>query len=221
VSLTFLLLTIAPPAIGVLAGYLSGGRLAGFRTLRIRALWLVWLAAAVQFAQYSVRGARGLLVLVFAIVLVWLAVNLPRWPAAIRVAGLAIVLGAALNALVIGLNGRMPYNPGAAAQAGLHADVVTPKNMPADERTRLPSLGDIIPIPPLHKVASPGDVLISGGAAALVLLAMRRARTTEEEEATRVPDRPVAAGGPDGLHPGPIALARLSWPVGAPHEHGG
>ena len=206
-SLTFLLLTIAPPVLGVLAGYLAGGRLAGFRTLRVRARWLVWLAAAVQFAQYSVPQARGpLLALVFAIVLVWLGINLPRWPVAIRVAGLAIVLGAVLNALVIGLNGRMPYMPAAAARAGLHTDVVTPKNVPAGADTRLAPLGDVLPVPVLHKVASPGDVLISAGAAALVVLVMRRARTELEEEATRVSNRTVAAGGPDGLHPGPLAL---------------
>ncbi|MEU7903602.1 hypothetical protein [Actinoplanes sp. NPDC049118] len=46
-----LLLTIAPVVSGVALGYLLGGRLAGFRTIRIRALWLVWLAAGVQFAQ--------------------------------------------------------------------------------------------------------------------------------------------------------------------------
>jgi hypothetical protein len=100
----------------------------------------------VQFAQYSAPHARGpLLALVFAIVLAWLGINLPRWPVAIRVAGLAIALGAVLNALVIGLNGRMPYDPAAAARAGLHTDVVTPKNVPAGADTRLALLGDVIP----------------------------------------------------------------------------
>lgn len=89
-SIRFLLLTIAPPVAGVLLGYLLGGRLGGFRSIPIRALWLVWLAAGVQFAQYSVAGVRHfiedtlgvpMLALIFAIVLAWLAVNLPGWPA--------------------------------------------------------------------------------------------------------------------------------------------
>jgi hypothetical protein len=184
VSITFLLLTLSPPVVGMVVGYLSGGRLAGFRTLSIRHLWLVWLAAAVQFAQYELHVLRGpLLAVVFAVVLAWLGLNLPRWPVAIRLAGLVIVLGAGLNALAIGLNGRMPYSPGAAASVGLRADVVTPKNMPVGAGTRLAAIGDIIPVPGLRKVASPGDVLISGGAAALVVLAMRRSRvdTTEKE----------------------------------------
>jgi uncharacterized protein DUF5317 len=188
VSITFLLLTLLPPVLGVVVGYLTGGRLAGFRTLPIRHLWLVWVAAAVQFAQYSLGLLRGpLLVLVFAIVLAWLGLNLPRWPAAIRVAGLAIVLGAGLNALAIGLNGRMPYSPAAADAAGLHTHVVTPKNTPAGSGTHLAAIGDTIAIPILHKVASAGDVLITTGAAALVVLTMRRARRPDVETKELIP----------------------------------
>ncbi|MFI6071800.1 DUF5317 family protein [Actinoplanes sp. NPDC051343] len=120
----------------------------------------------------------------FAIVLAWLGLNLPSWPAAVRGAGLVIVLGACLNALAIGLNGRMPYSPGAAEAAGLHhIDAVTPKNMPADAGTRLAPIG----IPLLHKVASPGDVLITVGAAALVVLVMRRGRPATRKAAPREP----------------------------------
>jgi len=177
-SITFLLLTVAPPLFGAAVGLLAGGRFSGFRAVSIRALWLVWAAAAVQFLQYFVPGLADLrlplLGVVFALVLLWLALNLPQWPSPIRIAGLVIVLGAALNAVVIGLNGRMPYSPPAAASVGLHPATVTPKNTPAGHSTRLAALGDTIPVPALHKVASPGDVLISGGAAALVVLAMRR-----------------------------------------------
>ncbi len=182
-SIRFLLLTIAPPLLGVGLGYLLGGRLAGFRGLRIRALWLVWLAAAVQFLQYSVTSVRHfvqdvlgvpMLAMVFAIVLAWLAINLPSWPRAIRIAGLAIVLGAALNGVVIAVNGRMPYDLEAAAKVSVRAGIETPKNEPAGAGTRLARLGDTIPVPGLRKVVSPGDVLISAGACAFVVLAMRR-----------------------------------------------
>jgi hypothetical protein len=170
VSFRFFLLMAVPPVAGVAAGYLLGGRLAGFRAIRIRALWLVWLAAGVQFVQYSVGGAP-LLAVVFALVLVWLAVNLPRWPAAVRVAGVVIVLGASLNGLAIALNGRMPYahtDPGATTE--------TTKNEPADTDTRLGLLGDTIAVPALRAVISPGDILIGGGACAFVVLAMRQPR---------------------------------------------
>jgi hypothetical protein len=184
-SFSFFVLTVAPPVVGVLLGYLCGGRLSGLRSVRIRALWLVWLAAAVQFTQYFAPSVRHfveyvagipMLTLVFAIVFAWLAINLRHWPAAIRLAGVTIVLGAAMNALVIGLNGRMPYDPTASVAVGNAPDLEGPKNAPADASTRLAWLGDIIPVPVVRKVASPGDVLISGGTVALIILAMRRAR---------------------------------------------
>jgi hypothetical protein len=109
------------------------------------------------------------LAVVFGVVLTWLALNLPRWPAALRVAGVLIVLGAVLNGAAIALNGRMPYAAPAAHD--------TAKNVAADDRTRAARLGDTIPIAPLHALISPGDILIGGGACAFVLLAMRRRRT--------------------------------------------
>ncbi|MCW3841856.1 DUF5317 domain-containing protein [Micromonospora yasonensis] len=162
-----------------------GGRLSGFGAIRLRALWLVWLAALVQAAQYYVKGVRSfieqrvgvsMLAIVFAFTLVWLAVNLRHRLVAIRIAGVVIALGAASNGLAIALNGRMPYEPAVAAAVGLRPGLTTPKNEPADANTRLPFLGDTIPIAPLHKVISPGDVLISGGACAVVVLAMCRHR---------------------------------------------
>jgi hypothetical protein len=179
VSFRYVLVLIAPPVAGLVAGYLLGGRLAGFRDVRIRALWLVWLAAAVQFAQLRMGGSLGgpMLAVVFAIVLTWLGVNLVRWPVAIRWAGVVVGLGAALNGLVIALNGRMPFSYAGGGPAG-----ETPKNVAAGAHTRLAFLGDVMPIAPLHVLISAGDILIAAGAAALVVLAMRRGR--------RLPDPP-------------------------------
>ena len=191
-SVSFFVLMVAPPVVGVLLGYLCGGRLSGFGEVRVRALWLVWLAAAVQFAQYFLPGVRHvvtdlagipMLVPVFAIVFVWLAVNLRHWPAAVRLAGVAIFLGAAMNALVIGLNGRMPYDPAASAAVGNAPGLEGPKNAPADAGTTLAPLGDTIPLPLIRKVASPGDVLISGGTVVLIVLTMRRARRDDNQPA--------------------------------------
>ncbi|BCJ47833.1 hypothetical protein GCM10010168_21920 [Actinoplanes ianthinogenes] len=200
-SIHFLLLTAAPPLAGVALGYLSGGRLSGFRDLRIRALWLVWLAAGIQFAQHYTAGALRvpLLAAVFAVVLTWLAVNLRHWPAAIRLTGILIVLGASLNGLAIAANGRMPYDATAAAGAGIHAGAETTKNVAADGETRLARLGDTMPLKPLHTLISPGDILIAGGACALVLLTMRRHRRKEENH-DPIPE--PATPDPGHLHPG-------------------
>ncbi len=221
-SFRFVLLTIAPPLLGVAAGYLLGGRLAGFRGLRIRALWLLWMAAGVQLLQYESAGARRfteetlgvpMLALVFGLVLAWFAVNLPHWPGALRVAGVVVVLGAVLNGVAIAANGRMPYDPAAVAAVGLPAGIETPKNVPADAHTRLAGLGDVIPVPGLRKVVSAGDLLIAAGAAAFVALVMRRGRRDEntifDEGSTDDPHAGLAGDRPDDLHtrrPGEPAL---------------
>lgn len=185
-----LLLLLAPPVAGVALGYLLGGRLQGVWTIRVKALWLLWLAALVQAAQYYVPFLRHVLeerlgvpmvAIVFAIVLTWLGINLGQWPVAIRAAGFVIAVGALLNGLAIGLNGRMPYEPAAAQAVGLQPGLTTPKNQPADPDTRLAWLGDTVPVAPLHKVVSPGDLLISAGTAALIALAMRRDRRNQPE----------------------------------------
>lgn len=175
-SIHSLILLIAPPTVGVIVGYVCGGRLAGLRSIRLSAVWLLWLAAVVQAAQYYVAPLRhpATLVVVFGLVLCWLAMNLPTWPLAIRIAGVAITVGALANGLTIALNGRMPYEPTAAEAVGLRPDLTTPKNEPADDATRLAFLGDTIPVTPLKKVVSAGDVLIGAGTVALTALAMRR-----------------------------------------------
>jgi hypothetical protein len=183
-----LILIVTPPLIGVIVGYLLGGRLSGFRTIRVAAIWLLWLAAFVQAAQYYLPGVRHfvedrvgvpMLVVVFVPVLIWLGINLRTWPTAMRVAGAAIALGAVFNGVAIAANGRMPYSPAMAEAVGLRPGLTTPKNEPVDTRTRLAFLGDTIPIAPLRKIISPGDVLISAGSCAVVVLAMRRYRREE------------------------------------------
>ena len=181
--LSAVVLLLLGPVIGMVAGRLLGGRLANLATIRLRALWLLWLAAGVQAAQFSLVPVRTfvqdrlgipMLAIVFAVVAVWLALNLRPAPAALRLAVAVILAGAALNAIVIALNGRMPYSVAAARTAGLREGAVNPKNAPAGAGTRLAALGDVIPVPPLRKIVSPGDLLIILGAAATVAAAMRR-----------------------------------------------
>ena len=187
-------LLVTPVLTGVAVGRAAGGRLANLATVRVRALWLLWSAAAIQQAQYSLPPLRrflqdgigvSMLAIVFAVVLLWLALNLPRWPRALQLAAGLILLGAVFNGLAIAANGRMPYAPRAAMRAHLSPTLTGPKHKPTDTTTRLAFLGDVLAVPPLGKVISPGDVLIAMGVSAAVAIGMRgRAGAAGENAAT-------------------------------------
>ncbi|MFC5184976.1 DUF5317 family protein [Actinomadura harenae] len=179
----FLLVVGLPVLVGLAAGYASGGRISRISGLRLRALWLPWVAALVQLAQYRVAALRHLLqdrlhvpmlALVFGLMCLWVAVNMTRQTRAVRTAGVLLLGGAALNGTAIALNGRMPYSRTAAVLAGQHPGHLAsgPKNMPAEASTHLAWLGDVIPLPPLHAVASIGDVFLLVGVVTVLVAGM-------------------------------------------------
>ena len=180
---------IAGPLLGgVLAGYALGGRLRQLIRTRLRAVWLLWLAAVLQLVQFEFVPARiriesalgiSLLIPIFALAGAWLLVNLAGRPPAMQVAVALILLGGGLNAAAIAANGRMPYAESALVAADVTASQRargerSPKHVAADAATRLPWLGDVIPVRPLRKVVSAGDIVLLAGVGALVAAAMRR-----------------------------------------------
>lgn len=181
-------LIAVPLAAGVLAGYALGGRLSGLARNRIRAAWLLWLAAGLQFVHFEWESARSavesrvhvsLMVPIFGLVGVWVLANLPRRTLAFQIAGGVILLGGAMNAAVILANGRMPFAESAVHAAQLSTDQReqarrSPKHVATGEHTRLRWLGDIIPVAPIGKVVSFGDIVLLAGMAGLVTAGMRR-----------------------------------------------
>ena len=170
-------------------GYAGGGRLSELIG-RFHAVWLLWLAVGVQLVHNESSGARrfvadhlgvSMLVVVFGVGLVWMAINLWRWEPAMRYAGAVVLIGAMANFSAMAANGRMPYSAGAAATAGVPLGATTPKNEPAGRHTRLALLADNLPIAPLHKIVSVGDVLIGAGTVALLAAAMRRRNAGDEK----------------------------------------
>jgi hypothetical protein len=171
-------LLLIPVALGVLIGYASGGSLAGLVSIRLRALWLLWLAAAVQAGELYARGLdRGwrlpLLATTFALAGAWLAANLPGRPLTMKIAGWIALAGGLANGVVIAVNGRMPYLPAAARAVGITPGLATPKNVAATSASHLIVLGDTIPVSLLHKVVSVGDVLIIVATVGLIATGMR------------------------------------------------
>jgi hypothetical protein len=171
---------------GLLAGLLTGGRVAGLAALRIR-----WPAAIVggllaQLALFSPPvaarvGDLGPAIYVASTILVGAAVLRNR-----AVPGMPIVVaGAACNLTAILANGgsmpvglaamRLMGGPAAGHAAGYSNSTVVAQ--PA-----LWPLTDIFALPPslpMANVFSVGDVLVAIGVASIIVLAMRSGRSAE------------------------------------------
>ncbi len=146
---------------------LAGGRLARLADVRVRAVWAVLLAAAIQVAITTVatRGSHSLhaALHVFSYVLDAYFVFANR-----RLAGIPVVaLGAGLNLLAITVNrGVMPASAAAIRISGIdpHAGF---DNSAKLAHAHLAFLGDVIPVPgpwPIGNVLSVGDLIIFTGA---------------------------------------------------------
>jgi hypothetical protein len=167
------LLFAIPVVVGVAAGYAAGGSLRNLVATRFRALWLLWAAAAAQFADVIPAARTWVFVATFAVAVGWLAINALQWPPVLRFSTLAVAVGGLLNCVVIAANGRMPYTTWAASKAGLGVGLQTARNVAVTHATRLLPIGDVIPVPSLHAVFSIGDMLICLGIATMIIGAMR------------------------------------------------
>jgi hypothetical protein len=225
-------LFLAPLALGVLCGYATGGRLGNLVRTPIRATWLLLVAASLQFIHFEWAGIRtqaerhlgfSLMIPIFGLVGIWLVINLQNRDAAFQAAILAILLGGLLNAIAIAANGRMPFSESALSAARVSAEQRargdrSPKHVAADEKTRLLWLGDVIPVAPIEKVVSVGDIVLLLGVATLVTTAMRppptrrrgadvrsgRVRVARALDQARPVSDQAAPGGLDaGLKPAP------------------
>jgi hypothetical protein len=191
---------------GILLGLALGGRVDGIRRLEIRFGGLAVLGYVLQSLLFvpPVHRLAGdaaplLYVATNALVVGVLAANA-------RTAGMPIAcLGAALNLLVIAINGGfMPADPGVYASRGMTIDGLL--NTRFIDHPQLAGLSDWIALPawlPGTNVISVGDVLVGVGVGAVLALAMRSGRaprgTAEPtHHAGADGDEDGAAGGPRG-----------------------
>jgi hypothetical protein len=151
--MSFLVVTLAL-ALGV--ALLTGGSLARVLETRLRAMWALFLALALQVALdlfWSGHGngmSRLLLALSYALLVGFCLANMAN-------KGMSVVaFGIALNGLVITVNGGMPIrtDPGFRETAKHHAE------RPSDSLT---FLGDIIVLRPLNQALSFGDLIMVVG----------------------------------------------------------
>ena len=161
---------------GGLLGVVAGGRLASLADAHLR--W--WGALAAGVALQVLAGPVGLggrpgTTAVAGSYLCLLAFALANR----ALAGMTIVVvGLALNATVIVVNGGMPVRAEAVAAVGLEpgelaaADLGAKRHLEGPE-DRLTFLGDVLPVRPLGEVVSVGDVVLATGVAALLFRLLR------------------------------------------------
>jgi hypothetical protein len=165
--------------IGILAGYLLGGRLDQLAEIRFRWGWLAIAGLLVQVVLFSgavdsvVSDGLGAVIYVTSTAAVLVAVlrNL-RLPGMVLVA-----LGALSNlAAIVANGGVMPTTAAALAAAGLDpTDGFSNSAIVADPA--LAPLTDIFALPPwlpAANVFSIGDVLLGVGVAVVIAIGMRR-----------------------------------------------
>jgi hypothetical protein len=155
-------------ALGVLAGYATGGRLRNVGVHPVRAWPLIAVATLLQLPG---RANATMLVFALACLLAFALANL-------HIVGVGVIaVGLALNAAVIAANGAMPVRASAAARVGLGpADLGGGRRLeqPGD---RLIVLADVLPARPLRQVLSFGDLVVAAGTADVVARLMGRRRT--------------------------------------------
>ncbi len=167
---------LLPIALALPLALLCGGRLGRISQLRLRGLWLFFLALGIQVVAFPFAflpwttgddAARALWLVSYGCLLVATVLNR-------RIIGAQIVaLGMALNLVAILSNGgRMPATPEAMEAAGL--DFAVKHNSVAAVEPNVPWLVDRFAAPdwvPLTNVYSVGDAVIAAGAFVLVFAA--------------------------------------------------
>ena len=159
---------VAAVFVGLALGLLRGGRFANLGDAGFRLWPLLVLGIVVQGVAGFTGGGAAVIVLSYVLLVAFCAVNLHH-------AGMGVVLvGLALNVLVIAVNGGMPVRQEAIVAAGIaeHEEVAGlefgAKRHLEREGDRLTILGDIVPVPGFREVLSFGDLAMSVGVAAVL-----------------------------------------------------
>ncbi len=162
-------------AAAIVVGLIAGGTLRDFPSVKLR-WWRAALAGAVlQFIPLEGTTGVILLLMSFAALLAFAVAN-------VRTPGFGpILVGLALNALVITVNHGMPVTRHALVashQTSTLDDLIHnggAKHHLADSGTSLRLLGDVIPLgAPIDEAVSIGDLCMQVGAAWFIVLAMPR-----------------------------------------------
>lgn len=183
------------------------GRLARLTSLRIRRLYLIWLALANEVVVISILPGHQSLLFAAANLLSYAAAGAFVWSNR-RIPGLLpIAFGGALNlTAIVANNGTMPASARALAASGWRGQPGHFANSAVLAHPRLAVLGDIFATPrwlPGHDVFSIGDVVIVIGFALLVYRACAHPLATGSVRAPADPDAVLSPSDEDAS-PAPV-----------------
>jgi hypothetical protein len=184
--------------VGLTAGVLTSGRLPTWRSLHVRRLGLLGAGTALLVLAQLVSGLSVLPVAVgWALLLAFALSNL-------HLVGMSVVaVGLALNLAPTIVDGAVPVDPGAMISAHLmEPDAIEQVAERGGRRLqepndRLAMLGEVIPLAPLHTVASFGDLIAVAGLGDVAFrITRRRARRSPAHPSVRAA---LAAAGTTGV----------------------
>lgn len=172
--------------LGILIGYLTGGKLSNFQYVNIRLIWLIFAAVIVSVVLKYMGFKQVGVILVYLMILVFLVANIKENKAFI-LAG----LGFLANFLVIVLNGfAMPVGyaiqklPVYANTYEMLINGQIPGYVAATQSTKCYFLADIFYFPPYPKIGffSVGDIVLGIGGALCIVLFMKKKPGNEAEK---------------------------------------
>ena len=176
-----MILFIVVVGLAVVLGYLLGGRLSAFESIRLRWWGMIVVGLAIQFTPLPEGDGGTDLVVRTAALAVSYTLIVAFAIANVRVPGMPLILiGVAANFLVIVANGSMPVSESALIDSGHGNDVGQlqqegfDKHHLMDDDDVLTFLADVIGLPnPIGQAISIGDVFVYLGLTWLTVAAMR------------------------------------------------
>ena len=158
--------------LSIIVSLARGGKLSNLAEMHVQAWWLLFVGFGLQVVANALPTRQSTLAvaaLLTSYVVLLLVVWLNRTEPGLWIAGLGILM----NFTVIAANNGMPVLMEAARVAGGSGDLALgAKHVILDDSTRLPFLGDVIPLP--RNVISLGDVFLAVGLGVFLEVQLRQ-----------------------------------------------
>jgi Family of unknown function (DUF5317) len=183
-----LIATVTAATLGGLIGFARGGSLARLAQLEVRLAWLAGLAWLIQVALFVSPWSAALqpweiAIYLVSVVLLGIVVVANRALPGVGLFGAGLVLNAAT---IVANAGYMPVSEAALRAVGDTQSLEVLQRGESRQKATLMSvdsplwfLGDVLPLPPVGKVYSLGDLTAAVGVCLIVVHGMRQSREVE------------------------------------------